>query len=92
VHAEAGGHELLAAVELHGRPQRAGQAIRDPPRGGCAARAPDHDRELVAAEAGDDVAGSQQAPHPLGQHHEQAIARPVAEGVVDQLEVVQIDE
>ena len=52
----------------------------------------DRDRELVAAEARDQVAGAQHAPHALGDDLEQVVAGAVAERVVDHLEVVEVDE
>ena len=51
-----------------------------------------HDRELVAAEAGDDVVGAQHAAQPLGHGDEQPVAGAVPERVVDELEVVEVDE
>ena len=48
--------------------------------------------ELVAAEAGDHVAGAQHAAQALGDDLEQAVAGAVAERVVDDLEVVEVDE
>ena len=51
-----------------------------------------HDRELVAADAGDRIdlahAGAQRAPHLL----EQEIAGRVAQGVVDVLEAVEVQQ
>ena len=91
-HAEARGHEALAAVELDRRAQGAGQAVGDAAGGDSRRRAGDHHRELVAAEAGDHVAGAQHAAQALGDDLEQAVAGPVAERVVDDLEVVEVDE
>ena len=91
-HAEARGHEALAAVELDRRAQGAGQAVGDAAGGDLATGAGDHHGELVAAEAGDHVAGTQHAAQALGDDLEQAVAGPVAERVVDDLEVVEVDE
>jgi len=48
------------------------------------------DRELVSPQARDDVAAAQAAAQQLGHAHDQAIAGLVAEGVVDELEVVEV--
>ena len=90
--AEARGHEALAAVELHRRAQGAGQAVGDAAGGDSRRPSRDHHGELVAAEAGDHVAGAQHAAQPLGDDLEQAVAGAVAERVVDDLEVVEVDE
>ena len=51
-----------------------------------------HDDELVAAEAGDQVAGAHRRAQPVGHLDEQLVAGGVAERVVDDLEVVQVQE
>src|SRR3712207_9146993 len=51
----------------------------------------DHD-ELVATEAGHQVTGAHRGTQPCGDLHEQFVAGGVAEGVVDDLEVVQVEE
>ena len=48
-------------------------------------------RELVAAVAGRDVGGAQRRPHQLGHVDQDAVAVEVAEAVVDELEVVQVE-
>ena len=48
--------------------------------------------ELVAAEPAEDVVGSQQRAQPLGESDQHLVARRVAEAVVDDLEVVQVEE
>ena len=50
------------------------------------------DRELVAAEAGQDVVAAQQLAQALGDVDEQAVALLVAHRVVDLLEAVEVDE
>ena len=50
------------------------------------------DPELVAAETSQHVARPQLGPQPGGERHEQAVAVAVAEGVVDLLEAVEIDD
>ena len=52
----------------------------------------DQDPELVAAEAGDDVAGAQVGAQPRRDGAQQGVAGVVAEAVVDQLEVVEVEE
>jgi hypothetical protein len=51
----------------------------------------DH-RELVAAQAGHGVALAHAAAQALGGHAQQGVAQRVAQGVVDGLEAVQVDE
>ena len=51
-----------------------------------------HDDELVAAEPGDQVAGADGGAQPLGDLDEQLVTGGVAERVVDDLEVVQVEE
>ena len=53
---------------------------------------PGEDRELVAAETGDEVVMAHEAADPLGDRDEERVAGGVAEGVVDDLEVVEVDE
>ena len=50
------------------------------------------DRELVAAEPGRQVVGSHAAADPVGHGRQQPVAGRVAEGVVDDLEVVEVEE
>jgi hypothetical protein len=50
------------------------------------------DGELVAAEARDDVVGAQHAAQPLGDGAQEPVARAMAERIVDDLEVVEVDE
>ena len=52
----------------------------------------DDDGELVAADAGDDVAGPHAAAQPLGEDEQELVAGGVAAAVVDALEVVEVDE
>ena len=52
----------------------------------------DDDRELVAAEAGDAVPGPDAGLQALGEVHQQRVPDLVAEGVVDALEVVEVDQ
>ena len=50
-----------------------------------------NDRELVAAEPGDEIVAANLRPQPVGHQPQQAIADRVAEGIVDVLEQVEID-
>jgi hypothetical protein len=52
----------------------------------------DHERELVTADAGDDVARADAAAQSLGEGHQQLVALGVAPAVVDVLEVVDVHE
>ena len=52
----------------------------------------EHDRELVAAEAGDDVLRAHAVAQAAGDGDQQRVADGVAERVVDGLEVVDVDE
>ena len=52
----------------------------------------DQDRELVATEPSGDIVGAQDFAQAVGDVHEEAIARRVAQRVVDDLEVVEIEE
>ncbi len=62
----------------------------------CAAPAgsssgPVKQRELVAAETGDDILAAAAIAQPLGDVLQDGIARGVAEAVVDELEMVEVD-
>ena len=52
----------------------------------------DQDRELVAAQARDEVGRAQHRLQPARQVHQQLVAGLVAEAVVDQLEAVEVEE
>ena len=49
-------------------------------------------QKLVAAQPGDDVLGCDRLAQPSGQHPQEIVADGVAEAVVDQLEIVDVDE
>ena len=51
-----------------------------------------HDRELVAADPPDDVGRPDLGAQRVGDRHERVIARRVTVGVVDLLEVVDVDD
>ena len=91
-HADAAGDEQLVAVDR----DRAGQRVDQLLRAGrhllhVAHRAHQHG-ELVAAQAGDDVALAQARAEALGDLLQQHVAGLVPEGVVDVLEAVEVDE
>ena len=80
------------SVELEGRLKQLEQAATELLGFGCVVDAHLHDRELVAADAGDRIhfpnAGAQSGCHLL--QHE--IAGGMAQGIVDVLEAVQVQE
>ena len=73
-------------------PQLAGQPLGHGQRALEVGRVVGEDRELVAAQAGDEVAGADRVGDPLGDGLEERVAGGVAERVVDDLEVVEVDE
>ena len=89
---EAGGDEVLDAVDHVGLGEGRRDAVGDRHRLVLVGEAVDQDPELVAAEAGDDVAGAQVRAQPRGDRAQQLVAGVVAEAVVDQLEVVEVEE
>ena len=90
--ADAGGDEVLVA----GEHERAGEHRRDPlghlDRVVLAADVLEQHPELVAAEPGDGVACAHRLLQPRRDGGEQLVADVVAEAVVDQLEVVEVEE
>ena len=90
-HADAGVGTDVHAAEAH----RAGERLRD-----AAGQRDDvvlvdvlaDDDELVATEAGDQVSGAHRGAQPGRHLDEQLVAGGVAEGVVDDLEVVEVEE
>ncbi len=86
-----GHHDVLVAEDV-GRPELVDEAGRH--RAGATERrlVLDQDGELVAAEAGDQVALADQALDALGDRDQERVAGAVAERVVDDLEVVEVEE
>jgi hypothetical protein len=82
----------VLTVEHQRLAQRIGHAIGDGERVVLAGDAAQQDRELVATEAGDDVVGAQHVAEAIGDGAQQPVAGAVAERVVDDLEVVEVDE
>ena len=80
------------AVELDRPAQLGGQSLGGVGRVGDARDRFEEDRELVAALASGDVAGPDRAAQAMGDLDEEPVAGPVAERVVDDLEVVEVEE
>ena len=84
-------HALRADVDR--KNERVHDPLRDGDRGGLGVVAVlDHHRELVPAEARDQVLGPQAGTQARRDRHEQLVAGRVPEAVVDRLEVVEVDE
>ena len=84
--------EVLDPVDREGLGEGGGDPVGDRDRLLLVGEAVDQDAELVAAEAGDDVAGAQVGAQARGDRAQQLVAGVVAEAVVDQLEVVEVEE
>ena len=80
------------SAQDEGPGERLGDPLGDPGRAALAADVLGQDRELVAAEAGDRVARAQRLLEPRGDRREQLVAGRVAEAVVDELELVEVEE
>jgi len=89
---DAGGEEHVARVEGEGIVEDALHAFGDGSHLVDLLDAVTYDRQLVAAEAGDAVAGAQDTFDPAGDDGQQRVAGVVAEAVVDDLEFVEVDE
>ncbi len=83
---------MLDPVDREGLGEGGGDTVGDRDRLLLVGEAVDEDAELVAAEAGDDVAGAQVGAQARCHGTQQSIAGVVAEAVVDQLEVVEVEE
>ncbi|MCW0447782.1 hypothetical protein NB706_000616 [Xanthomonas sacchari] len=81
---------VLAAVQRLG--QRRDQLARHVPGVARLGEVAQHHHELVAAETAEQVAGAQLLVHAGGRQLQQRVAGGVAEGIVDALEAVQVDE
>ena len=90
--ADADGDDDVVTVDEVGRPELAHEAFghrhRAPQVGGVVGE----DRELVAAEAGHEIRLADRPGDALGDADEEGVAGGVAEAVVDDLEVVEVDE
>ena len=90
--ADARPHVLLAAAHGDRGGKRLDEALDEPQRVVLAVDVLVQHDELVAADAGDRVARAQRLAQALGDGAQQGVARLVPEGVVDQLEAVEVDE
>ena len=89
--ADRGGEADLLVVDLEGLREHAGDA---PGKRLCVLRVIARclqSEKLVAALAGQKLAGTQHPPHPVGDLDQQEIAGAMAEQIVDVLEAVEID-
>ena len=86
----AGGVEAPAA-DLERCDERFRDALGDHHRFGAVVQAVEQHRELVAAEAGEHVVAAHDRLHPVRDLDEEGVAGAVAEGVVDELEVVEVE-
>ena len=78
-------------LERERGPELGRDDLRDPPRLVLVRDVVEDDPELVAAEPGDGVAGSQARREPLADRDQQAVADGVADALVDDLEAVEVE-
>ncbi len=89
--AHAGGNRHLAVVDPQRRRQRLGDAGGDQ-RGARRIAVRQHDDELVAAQAPQQVGRLDAGAQPFGELDQQGVAGRMAEAVVDVLEVIEIEK
>ena len=90
--AHAGRHEQLAPVDLHRHADGLAHFLRDVYRVLDAVDVGRQHHELVATHARHGIGFAQRALHARGHRLEHLVAHGVAEGVVDDLEAVEVDE
>ena len=90
--ADAGGDMHLVAIELERGGERAQDLGRQGRGVGGLRELGLHQREFVAAEPGQGVAGPDRARDPAGHRAQQLVADRMAERVVDLLEAVEVEE
>ena len=90
--ADAGAGVHLAALDDDRGVEGVEDALGHLDHGAGVGRVLEEHRELVAAEPGGGVAGAQAAAQAVGHRAEELVAGAVAEAVVDELEVVEVDE
>ena len=90
--ADADGGICGCAVVHGARPERSDQAIGDAPRDGHLRGIPEKHGELIAPDSGGKVAGPQRRLDSVADGRQELVAGGVAERVVDDLEVVEIEE
>ena len=91
-HADADVDNHAGSADDERRPQRVQDPLGDLDGDGAVVVFHDHDRELVAAQAGDQVVGADAVVEPGGQLDEKGVASFMTDGVVDIFEVVDVDE
>jgi len=84
--------EELAAFDDHRRAERVDDAAGDPVAALVADRPGQQQRELVAAQAGQEVVRAQAGADALADFDQQRVAGGVAQRVVDQLEAIHVDQ
>ncbi len=82
----------LVAGELQRAGERGGDALRHRTRRARGRDVLEQDDELVAAEAGQRVARTQRLPEARGDRDEHLVADLVTQGVVDELEAIDVEE
>jgi len=90
--ADADRHREVVAVEHHGLAQHVGEAVGDVGRLVVGLDALAAQDELVTAEAGRGVALAQKTLEALGDGDQQLVTEGVAQAVVDELEMVEVQE
>ena len=90
--ADARGDRDRLAGDVVRRAELADEPLGHRPRPAQVRQVLGQDRELVAAQAGDDVAFADQPGDAVRDGDQELVARGVAHGVVDDLEVVEVDE
>ena len=90
--ADAGADEVVDPAHRVGLGEGGGDAVGDRDRLVLVGEPVDEDAELIAAEAGDDVARPQVPAQARRHRSQQLVAGVVAHAVVDQLEVVEVEE
>src|SRR5205823_13631775 len=87
---DAGAHRELLVADLEGLDERLRHSLRGLLDLGGAAHVREHDRELVAAEAGHGVSGAHPVEQARGGLAEKLVAHRVAALVVDRLEAAAV--
>ena len=90
--ADAGGDRDVVVADQVRRAELAGQPLGHGARAAQVGGVLGQDGELVAAQAGDQVALAHRVRDALGDRDQERITSRMAEGVVDDLEVVEVDE
>ena len=85
---DADGSVRSLAILRGARPECPDQALGDTPRDRHLGGIPEEHRELVATDPGGDVARSQCRLDPLANGRQERVAGGMAQGVIDDLEVI----